>query len=247
MVSSPSWLSRKTSVGIAQTSRFSARYSTIFSAALPSSSSLTWPLFGGGGDDDRTVVPEPRVADEAGLDPDVGERDGLLRLRLRAHDPLERRVPRLVDRVRHGDDGGQRRGDHVVPELGLALARELRSVDRQLGDLGDQRPAEPVGHGRPEHGAVRVAGLLAEEDEVRLLPLERGRERSARGEQVRAGRGVVGDEQCTVGAHRERLAQRLHRLLGAERDDDDLASVRVLQPERLLDGVHVRRVEHAFA
>ena len=126
----------------AQTSRFSARYSTIFSAALPSSSSLTWPLFGGGGDDDRTVVPEPSVADEAGLDPDVGERDGLLRLRLRAHDPLERRVARLVDRVRHGDDGGERRGDHVVPELRLALARELR-----LRRPSTRRPGRPSAGG----------------------------------------------------------------------------------------------------
>src|SRR6266480_2542896 len=49
----------------------------------------------------------------ARLEPEVAERDRLLRLLLRAHDPLQRRVARLVDRVRDRDDGRERRLDHV--------------------------------------------------------------------------------------------------------------------------------------
>src|SRR6185312_13913314 len=64
-------------------------------------------------------------ADPAGLDPDIADRDGVELLLLRSHDRLERRIPRLVDRVADGDDGRQRDLDGVVAVLGLALAREL--------------------------------------------------------------------------------------------------------------------------
>ena len=105
-----------------QSSLFSARNSTILSGAEPSSSILTESPRGGGGVSASTVVREPASPTCAGLDAEVAERERVLRLLLRAHDPLQRRVARLVDRVRDGDDGRQRRGDHVVAELGLALA-----------------------------------------------------------------------------------------------------------------------------
>ena len=54
--------------------------------------------------------------------PGVAGGDLLERLLLRAHDRLERRVARLVDRVADGDDGGQLDLDGVVAVLGLALA-----------------------------------------------------------------------------------------------------------------------------
>src|SRR3954454_10474842 len=44
-------------------------------------------------------------ADPAGVDRGVGRRDVLQRLLLGAHDRLERRVARLVDRVADRDDG----------------------------------------------------------------------------------------------------------------------------------------------
>ena len=66
---------------------------------------------------------------------DLTERQRLGRLGLCAHDPLQRRVARLVDRVRHGDDSRQRRADDVVPELGLALPGDGGGVGREVGDL----------------------------------------------------------------------------------------------------------------
>ena len=229
-----------------QTSLFSARYSTILSAALPSSSIRTWSLLAGGGATRAHDSPRARFTDRVGVDPDVGERDDLLRLRLRPHDPLERGVARLVDRVRHGNEGRQRRRDHVVAELRLPLAGEAAAVDRELGDLRDHRSPQPVRDGRPEHGAVGVARLLPEEHELRLLPLERFRERVARREKIRAGCRLVGDEHGAVGAHRERLAERVHRLLRPERDHHDLAALRLLESKCLLDGIDVRGVERAL-
>ena len=52
---------------------------------------------------------EPSVADLVGLDADVAGRLGVELLLLRAHDRLQRRVARLVDRVADGDHGGQLR------------------------------------------------------------------------------------------------------------------------------------------
>ena len=83
--------------------------SRTFCAAEPSSSIFTWSPRDGGGAELEDGRLRAGLARRARVHADVGERQRLLRLRLRAHDPLERRVARLVDRVRDGDDGGERR------------------------------------------------------------------------------------------------------------------------------------------
>ena len=80
-----------------------------------------------------------------GGDAEVGERDHVLRLRLRAHDPLERRVARLVDRVRDRHDCRERGPDPVVAVLGLALD----------GDAAVRRRGAPTPARRPASGAAR--------------------------------------------------------------------------------------------
>ena len=180
----------------------------------------------------------------ARLDAELRESQRFLRLRLRAHDPLQRGVARLVDRVRDGDHRRQRRLDHVVAELGLPLAARLAVGDRQLGDLRDHGPAQALRDRRPEHGAVGVCRLLAEEHEVGVLTLERGGEHAARADEVGAGSRVVGHEHGPVGAHRERLAEGVGGLRRPHRDEHDLpASGPVLDPERLLDGMGVEGVQ----
>jgi len=59
----------------------------------------------------------------------LGRSDSLLRLLLRAHDPLQRRVPRRVDRIGDRNNSRQRRPDHVVAVLGLPLARQRAALE----------------------------------------------------------------------------------------------------------------------
>ena len=114
-VSAPSWCSRKTRSFTAAASRRGSRRSPRRSSAPPSMRRLS-PRGGGGWSAEHGRRARAGAAD-------VGRGEHLLRLRLRAHDPLERRVARLVDRVRHGDDRGQRRAQRLVAELGLAPRR----------------------------------------------------------------------------------------------------------------------------
>ena len=127
--------------------------------------------------------------------------------------------------------------------LGLALSAHRAVGELERRDLRDDGPPEPLRDRRPEHGAVAVVRGLAEEDEIGALALERPRERRGGPEEIGSGRSVVADQHRAVGAHRERLAQRVHRLRRPERDEDDLAALRLLQAQRLLDRVEIRGVE----
>ena len=121
-------------------------------------------------------------------DPEVGRGQRLERLLLRAHHPLQRGVARLVDRVAHRDDRGQRRLDHVVADFGLAFdPHDDAVVEGELRGLRHERQLQPLGHRGPEHGATAVGRLLPEQHEVGRLALEHAGEHAARRDQVGAG------------------------------------------------------------
>jgi hypothetical protein len=112
----------------------------------------------------------------------------------------------------------------------------------------DQRSAQAVGDRRPENRAVGVGRLLPEEDEVCRLALERRGEGAARRNEIRACSRFVRDEHGAVDAHGKGLAERLRGLRRPERDGDHLAfAARLLEPQRLLDGVRVEAVEGRLA
>ena len=115
------------------------------------------------------LAPRPACA---GVDAEVGQAQRLDRLLLRRHDPLERRVPRLVDLLDHADHRGQRRLDGVVAVVGLPVDADLRAVGLHLAGERHLRHAEPLGQHRRQRAHPRVGGLRAEDHQVEPGALE---------------------------------------------------------------------------
>ena len=154
----------------------------------------------------------PVLAGFIGAHAEVACAERLLRLLLRAHDPLEGGVARLVDRIGHGHDTGKRRLDHVVAVLGLALHLRLAVGDVEARGLRHHRQLQAVGDSRPQDGAVGIARLLSEEDKVGAFALECLAEHAARRDEVgprrkhRPSRGLSGRRPSPAlsGANRPR-------------------------------------------
>ena len=203
-------------------------------------------LLGGRRLEVRAVGARVVVADAAGLDADVAGALGLERLLLRAHDRLERRVARLVDRVADGDDRRELDEHRVVAVLGLALAAELAVLHVDLDDLRERRHLQVVGDDGADRVALAVVGLLAQQDQVGRLGLEHLGQRVARAVDVGAGERLVREVHGAVGAERDGLVERAHRGLRAHRHRDDLVHrdrAALLELHGGLDGVRVEGVE----
>ena len=187
-----------------------------------------------------------RPADLAGVDADVGERPGLQRLLLRRHDPLEGGVAGLAGLVGHREHQRRGRADHLGGGVAVALDPDLLALALDHRAQRDLREVEALGQHRRDHRAGRVGRGHAAHHQVdrRLLAdlLDRGRPAPARCEVVGAGDRVVDDVDALVGAHLQRLLDRVGGVLGThgQRGDRDLLAVGLLlELQRLLDGVLV--------
>ena len=230
----------------------SSSQATIFSTvSLVSSSSMISPGLLGGRRVDREDLRARAVgADLVGLDAHVAGRLRVELLLLRAHDRLQRRVARLVDRVADGDHGGQLDLDGVVAVLGLTLAAQLAVLDVHLDHLGERRHLQVVGHHGADRVALAVVRLLAQQDQVGALGLEHLRQRVAGGAHVRVGQGLVGEVHGAVGAERHGLVERAERGLRPHRHGHDLLDLdgaAFLHLHGGLDGVGVERVQVLLA
>ena len=230
----------------------SSSQATIFSTVsfVSSSSMIVPPDFAGGALKSPQTTFEPASPTRSASMLGVADAERLERLLLRAHDRLQRRVARLVDRVADGDDGGQLDVDGVVAVLGLALAAQRALGDVHLDDLRQRRHLQVVGDDGADRVALAVVGLLAEQDEVGALALEHLGERVAGRGDVGAGERVVGEVDGAVGAERDGLVQRAHGGARAHRHGDDLVDLddaALLDLHRGLDRVRVVGVEVALA
>ena len=123
---------------------------------------------------------------------------------------------------------GRRRlqGEHAV--VGLALTGDLAVVDRQLAQVGQLRQAQVLGDDGRDRAADTVGGLVAGDDQVDALDgAQRAGQRPAGLDHVGAVQAVVLEVDGLVGAHRQRLADRLGGALGAGGQDGDRALVAV--------------------
>ena len=201
---------------------------------------------GGRGSADSTSVFEPCSPIAAGVHADVARRLRLHRLLLRAHDPLQRRVARLVDALDHRHDRGQRALHDRVAALLLAVDRDRRAVDVHLLGVRQAGQLQVLGHRLRNERRARVGRLGSHEHQVELHAAERLRQHLRRGHRVGAVQARVAHQDAAVGAERQRLADRvLLGALGPHGQHRDLAAVLLLQAERLFDRVFVDRVDDA--
>ena len=192
----------------------------------------------------RAALPHPVV-----LDADVTDRLCIERLLLRAHDRLQARVARLVDRVTDADHGRQLDLDGVIAVLGLALAGELAVGDVHLDHLGERRHLQVVRDDGADRVALAVVRLLAEQDQIGALGLKHLGEGVAGRADVRAGQRIVGEVDRAVGSEGDRLVEGPDGALRAHRHGDDLLDVgaALLDLHRRLEGVGVEGVEVLLA
>ena len=111
------------------------------------------------------------------------------------------------------------------------------ALDHELGGECRLRPAEQRRQHLAGLIAIVVDRLLAEDDEARLLRVDDALQDL--GDRQRLDRLPLGrfDEKAAIGAHRQRGADRLLRLGGADGDGDDLLDLALLlETDDLLDG-----------
>ena len=111
---------------------------------------------------------------------------------------------------------------------------ELAVADLEMRDDVDLRIAEQLGDHRSDQPVVGADALLAEEDEVVRNGLDGGGEHLGDAERVGVA-GLAFDVHGLRRAAGERLAQRLLRAVGAERDHGDVAARFFLQADRLFE------------
>ena len=91
--------------------------------SAPSEAVTTWPFSRAGGGRKLEQFGLRAFRADRAVKLDIGERELLIVLFLGAHDAFERWVARLVDRLRHADERGQRRRDAQVTHFRFRAAR----------------------------------------------------------------------------------------------------------------------------
>ena len=161
----------------------------------------------------------------------------------RAQRVRQRAAANLVGGLEHGDEAWQPAAQHLYAAFRapLHLDAARRSVEgRNLCHIGQLVQAETLGDAGPDLCGIAVDCLLAGEYQVRA-PIggsdlaDGGGERVGRRQRVGAGEGAIREQDRTVEAERQSLAQ---AVLGRRRphgEDGDLAAESVAQPQGLLE------------
>src|SRR2546429_3952449 len=175
---------------------------------------------------------------------DVAQPDLLHFLVLGRHDAAQCGIAGLIDTTGHGDDRRQRGLDDVVAIVRLAVDHGLALRDLELLGKTEERQPEELGELRRHCTRGAVGALRAADDQVVGLPLDGGRNGARGADGIGVFQRRVGDENASIGAHRQRPSNRVHRLGRAHRDNRDLAGIFFDQLEAGLDTMLIPGVEH---
>ena len=139
--------------------------------------------------------------------------------------------------------GGQRAFIRHVAQFRLPPDGEAGAGGFDFGQRREQGQAQQLRHRGRNAAGLTVGGAVAEDHEVELEGLESLGQRVGRALDIGAGERGVGDQHSAVGAHGQGLADGLVGLFRPHAEHRDLAAMRLLKEERLLDRVLVVRVE----
>src|SRR5690606_28143544 len=146
---------------------------------------------------------------------------GFQRLLLGLHDVRQRGVARLVQAQVGGDDRRQVQRDGLQAAVDFTGDVDLVAGDFHLGGEGALGEAGQRAEHLPGLVVVAVDGLLAEDDQLRLLLVDHGLEQLGHGQGIQLFGGL--DQDGTIGTQRQRGAQLLLGGGRADGDHDDLA------------------------
>src|ERR1035437_1821507 len=151
------------------------------------------------------------------------------------HDSGQGNVAWLIETQVAADDGRQLDGDGFNPTIRFATAAGPAVVLDQF-ELGDKRSlpyAEQGGQHLANLVRVVINGLLAHQDEGRLLTAIDSREDFSNGQRVEALGGF--DQQRTVSTHSQPNSKLLYAFVTAHSSHHDLDDAELLfNPQRLL-------------
>src|SRR5256884_998206 len=175
---------------------------------------------------------------------DVAQPDLLHFLVLGLHDAAQCGIARLIDTTGYGHDRRQRGLDDVVAIVRLAVDHGLALRDLEPLGKTEERQPEELGELRRHCTRGAVGALRAADDQVVGLPLDGGRNGARGADGIGVFQRRIGDENASIGAHRKRPSNRVHRLGRAHGDNRDLAGIFFDQLEAGLDTMLIPGVEH---
>src|SRR6476469_8283099 len=211
---------------------WATRYSAIFVPPSPSSVTFSPAVFGGFGVDEMTFVPALATPTSSPSTPISASVRVVTSFFLAAMMPLK-------DGKRGLD------GEHAV--VGLALAGHLAALDGHLAQVRELGQAQVLGDDGRNRTADAVGGLIACDDQLGALDsAERAGQRPTGLHHVGPVQTVVEHVYGLVGAHRQRLADRLGGALGSggQHGHRRIAAFPLLDQQRLFDSALVDLVEH---
>ena len=173
----------------------------------------------------------------------LGQRHFAQRLGFGLLDPDQGRVAQLVDPRLDGQHRRQRQVDKLKKAgFQFPLHTDAAVSFFNLHNDGRMRQSENLGQNHARLRISVIVRLQAGEDQVKFFILDGGRDRPRRVVGIEADKSSVLEMDRPVRAFRQRLAQNLQRPRRAGRQDDHLARMLFLLPQRLFERKRVRLI-----
>ena len=160
-------------------------------------------------------------------------------------DAHEAGVAGVVDLFAHADDGRQGHAQGFLAAFHDPLHGDAPAGDiHDLGDAGDQGPAELARDASKDGAAVVVHALLAREDQVdAALGFDGSGKGLGRGEEIATGQAAGVHQRCAAHAHGQGMLERIGSFGLAHAEGHGFGVEAVAQQNGFLGGILIPRVD----